>query len=278
MKKKTYEIILGSLIACLCFCLTACIFSVSLDTPYPCVILMLLTFACSVAIMAIVSSTKDNYNWSIKNLNQAYIDHPQSIPDSEQDGEIGEFAKLVISQKVSIASVGLIKPQIIVDDVNKKFVYEKGTNLSKVYSFSDLINYEVYENGENVVNGVVGSPLGGLGVVGATIGSTCNILQLVLRINDVENPQISVFLLRGMGCDRKSGKYFRKKDNLQQVCSLLEYIINSNSHKRFENAQSQNNATEKSPREQLQELKGMLDSGLITQEDYEQKKKQILGL
>ena len=31
-------------------------------------------------------------------------------------------------------------------------------------------------------------------------------------------------------------------------------------------------------REQLQELKEMLDSGLITQEDYEQKKKQILGL
>ena len=34
----------------------------------------------------------------------------------------------------------------------------------------------------------------------------------------------------------------------------------------------------KSNKEQLQELKEMLDDGLITQEDFEQKKKQILGL
>ena len=36
--------------------------------------------------------------------------------------------------------------------------------------------------------------------------------------------------------------------------------------------------TAKTSKEQLQELKEMLDDGLITQEDYEQKKKQILGL
>jgi hypothetical protein len=33
-----------------------------------------------------------------------------------------------------------------------------------------------------------------------------------------------------------------------------------------------------SAKEQLQELKELLDYGLITQEDYEIKKKQILGL
>ena len=37
-------------------------------------------------------------------------------------------------------------------------------------------------------------------------------------------------------------------------------------------------STSKSKKEQLQELKEMLDDGLITQEDFEQKKKQILGL
>ncbi len=34
----------------------------------------------------------------------------------------------------------------------------------------------------------------------------------------------------------------------------------------------------KTSKEQLQELKEMLDDGLITQEDFDQKKKQILGL
>ena len=34
----------------------------------------------------------------------------------------------------------------------------------------------------------------------------------------------------------------------------------------------------KSKKEQLEELKSMLDEGLITQEDYDKKKNQILGL
>lgn len=35
---------------------------------------------------------------------------------------------------------------------------------------------------------------------------------------------------------------------------------------------------EKTLKEQMQELKEMLDSGLITPEEYEQKKKQLLNL
>lgn len=43
-------------------------------------------------------------------------------------------------------------------------------------------------------------------------------------------------------------------------------------------AKQEESHVKKSNKEQLQELKEMLDDGLITQEDFEQKKKQILGL
>ena len=66
--------------------------------------------------------------------------------------------------------------------------------------------------------------------------------------------------------------------NVQELCSLLEYIINAKTLEQSANSQSHEIAIEKSPKERLQELKEMLDDGLITQEDYEQKKKQILGL
>ena len=39
-----------------------------------------------------------------------------------------------------------------------------------------------------------------------------------------------------------------------------------------------NNLKELIQEKKLQELKELLDDGLITQEDFEQKKKQILGL
>ena len=39
-----------------------------------------------------------------------------------------------------------------------------------------------------------------------------------------------------------------------------------------------NNKASTTIKEELQELKELLDEGLITEEDYEQKKKQIIGL
>ena len=70
------------------------------------------------------------------------------------------------------------------------------------------------------------------------------------------------------------------KSNLQSLCSMLEYMLNQ---KTLEQSSSmikceETTSTKTSSKEQMQELKEMLDDGLITQEDYEQKKKQIIGL
>ena len=81
-------------------------------------------------------------------------------------------------------------------------------------------------------------------------------------------------------CEKSSSTYRKKIESLQYVCSTLEYIIN---RKTLEESATHNQtkdiSVEKaSNKEKLQELKEMLDEGLITEEDYEQKKKQIIGL
>ena len=70
------------------------------------------------------------------------------------------------------------------------------------------------------------------------------------------------------------------KKNLQQICSILEYMINAKTlEDNIEKTEtSRPNNTVTSNKEQLKELKKMLEEGLITQEEYDQKKKQILGL
>ena len=66
---------------------------------------------------------------------------------------------------------------------------------------------------------------------------------------------------------------------MHAVCSELEFVLNA---RKLEDAVTPFarafSKTPTSSKEKLQELKEMLDADLITQEDYEQKKKQILGL
>ena len=79
--------------------------------------------------------------------------------------------------------------------------------------------------------------------------------------------------------DKNGWMYRNMKENMQAVCSMLEYMLNEKTLEQSSAVrQEEKNPVNTSSKEQLQELKEMLDSGLITQEDYELKKKQILGL
>ena len=194
-----------------------------------------------------------------------------------------------ISKIFDIKNDALKGIKLLVDSENKKFIFQnKDAVCIKPYNFSDILNYEVYENGKSQVQGRAGSTLIGgafFGLGGLIVGSSmsrninekCNDLKLIIRINDLENPQIVIPYIRTQ-CDKSGWMYRDAVKNVQELCSLLEYIINSKTLEQSANTQSQINVTEKSPKEQLQELKEMLDDGLITQEDYEQKKKQIIGL
>ena len=77
-----------------------------------------------------------------------------------------------------------------------------------------------------------------------------------------------------------------KKETRKEIIAKMqqEQEVNRNISTEFSisqvtsTGQQPTNSQARSNKEELQELKEMLDDGLITQEDFDQKKKQILGL
>lgn len=59
---------------------------------------------------------------------------------------------------------------------------------------------------------------------------------------------------------------------------MLEFVINNKTLEKAINIEENKSDDIKKQKGQIKELKDMLDEGLITQEEYEAKKKQILGL
>lgn len=204
----------------------------------------------------------------------------KALPDSD----------FVITKEISILASGWSSTKLLIDNQNKKFFYQKGKIYSKAYKFSDIINYEVYENGKSQVQGRAGSALIGgafFGLGGLIIGSSmsrninekCNQLKLIIRLNDFDCPQIVITYVDNVDWNKNDWMYRNMKENIQAVCSMLEYMLNEKTLEQSSTVKQEEKTSEqKSQKEQLQELKEMLDDGLITKEDFEQKKKQILGL
>jgi hypothetical protein len=175
---------------------------------------------------------------------------------------------------------------ICVDTQNLRWsYYNSETRYSKIFNYDQLIDFELVENGDSVIQGRTGSTIvgnflfGGVGAIAGAAGSRkifdyCSELTIKLIINDMDNPFILINLIDTR--TKKSDKEYQNAINKAiEFESLLKIIMANDSEiERVDFVQP----SQLSKKEQLQEIKEMLDSGLITQEDYEQKKKQILGL
>ena len=200
----------------------------------------------------------------------------------KNSNDYGEQIKVI-----KINAEGFIKQQLIINETNKTFQYKIGDTL-KTYNFSDVINYEVYENGKSKVKGAAGRALiGGVffGLAGAIIGGSasrkidekCTELKLIIRLNDLYNSQLIITYVSTNSWSKNSIVYKSYISNLQEVCSILEYMMNNKTIEENIPLDTKEIIT-KSKKDELSELKELLDSGLISQGDYDKKKNQILGI
>ena len=154
----------------------------------------------------------------------------------------------------------------------------------KKIQFKDVLNYEVYEDGKNVVKGSAGKALIGgafFGVTGAIIGSSgkrkvnnyCSLLKLLIRINDINTPLIEICFINS-ACNKDGILYKNYVKSIQETCALFEFMLND---KKLSETNISENVENKSIKDKLIELKQLLDEGLINEEDYENKKKNILN-
>lgn len=161
-----------------------------------------------------------------------------------------------------------------------------GFKKSVPHSYDDILDFELLEDGESVIKGGLGSAavggflFGGLGaIVGGATGKRktkgkCTSLMIKITLNDMGHPTEYIKLVTSP--TSKSGLIYKTAyQNAQEIISLLQVVMNQRDTARDPVPQPENTTSIGSD---LRELKALLDEGIITQTEFDLKKKQILGL
>lgn len=187
-------------------------------------IIILIIFCCIVGLG--VYSTI----WDIESSAQTNIENNKK-----------KFIENVINRGFVISKeIHYGKVIIAVDDMKKKWVINhtsSGTITDNpiIFDYSQLLEFDVKENGKQILQGRSGSSVvGGLlfGATGAVIGSSrkrdidqISTIELNLTINDLDNNNITLLLLSNAHHD--STAYQNTIKFTQEVASLCSYIQNN---------------------------------------------------
>lgn len=172
----------------------------------------------------------------------------------------------------------LVKPQGV---FSKKKV-------PKIRKYSDILDFELLEDGETLTtkNGVGRAIVGGVlfGGVGAIVGGVtgknknkniCNSLKLKITLNDLEEPAIYVDYVTSP--TKKDGFVYKTiAESAQNAVSILSIILEENSKQLNNNNNNPN--SEFSVADEILKFKSLLDQGIVTQEEFDLKKKELLNL
>lgn len=185
----------------------------------------------------------------------------------------------------------------ILFDENQQLIHipiQEGHPASRptVFKYTEIYDAEVIEDGESITKGGLKSALvgdvlaGGVGaIVGATVGKkqtkqVCSKLSIKVLLN---NPNVShreYYLLDESKRPvlKKTDVYKKAYNNANELAAQLKQIILNNDKpiKRVEPIVVKN--TQNDPIEEVKKLKELLDMDIITDEEFEKKKKELLNL
>lgn len=212
----------------------------------------------------------------------------------------GEFLRTLDSKNTSSES---IKQAMCANEINTKNLdifhstnhFEKYISLDEnnklwkvpcsfpnlVFSYDDIISYELLQDGQSITKGSLGSAivggavLGGVGaIVGSNIGSkkTKQVIseyRIKIVTNNICFPEVYINFLATGKVKSNSILYKAYTGYAQRVLSLLDIITNNSSL----TVDSSTSAAD-----EIKKYKNLLDEGIITQEEFDAKKKQLLNL
>ncbi len=175
------------------------------------------------------------------------------------------------------------------DEINRKWFipdgFFGGVKNPVIYSFDDILDFELIEDGNSVTKGGIGRAVVGhvlAGGIGAIVGgitakrktkSTCTRLQIKITLNNITTPAVLVNLIIS---ETKKDSFIYKTaySSAQNIMSVLQIIC--------ANKQSTNQRTTVMPSmsfaDEIIKYKQLFDQGIITQEEFNEKKRQLLDL
>lgn len=171
-----------------------------------------------------------------------------------------------------------------IDENKKLWIVPNEIKNPVVFSYNDIIKYDILKNGKSVLSGGVGSTIvggalfGSTGaIVGANIGKkTTNevITTLIMKIttrNKKMPTEFIYFISEAKGnVKNNTTRYNYLELEIEKVKSAFDIIISETSEAKEVRLQSS--------ADEIIKYKKLLDDGIITQEEFKTKKKQLLGL
>ncbi len=177
------------------------------------------------------------------------------------------------------------------DDINKKWAIPTKlpsgmfkyavTKDSIILDYSDILDFELLEDGNSVSKGGVGKALAGgllFGGVGAIVGgvtakrttkSTCSSLRIKITTKNINEPVVYISFISSE--TSSSGILYQEVyKQAQEIMSILNIITNGDTDIEPEKSVS--------PADEVRQLKELLDIGAITQDEFDTKKKELLKL
>lgn len=193
------------------------------------------------------------------------------------------------SQSISLKNIARIDIE-----TQKKLLgaYSYYESESVVLKFEQILDFEIFENGNSVVSSKTGSAIvggllfGGLGAIAGASGSriisdNCKTLKLNIYTTDVTNSVVTLDLL-DKGIEKNSTEYENLKDTINKMIGFLKIARESNRQAErkedkkviVENIEdiNQNNNLSK-----LKELAQLKEQGIINDKEFEESKKKILS-
>ncbi len=164
------------------------------------------------------------------------------------------------------------------------YTYKGFRKNTDYFKYSDIVSFDLLEDGENVSKGGLGRAVAGgllFGGVGAIVGgvtgakttkNVCNSLQIKITLRNSYQQTVYIPFI-SMSTKTSSFEYKTAYKNAQETLSALQLACESSNSSA--NATPQTSSTNI---EDIREYKKLLDDGIITEEEFNAKKKQLLGL
>lgn len=177
-----------------------------------------------------------------------------------------------------------VENYIWIDEDKKQWIIPSNATYPTVMKYEDIISFDVVQNDETITSGGLGSALVGgalLGQTGAIVGAVTgtkitkevlNYLAVKITTKNKKEPIVYIFLLTANEAKVKANttRYNYLQLDLEQILSALTIMCDE--------TKNSNVSSNNSNADELLKYKQLLDCGAITQEEFEAKKQQLLGL
>lgn len=152
-----------------------------------------------------------------------------------------------------------------------------------IFEYSQIVDFELLEDGESITKGGLGRAVAGgvlFGGVGAVVGaatggkktkSICNSMRIKITLRNAYAPVAYVDFIKS-ATKQDSHAYQQARKNAQEALSALQIAVD-----KCQAVPATQNAPA-SAADEILKFKQLMDTGVISQDEFDAKKKQLLGL